>query len=395
MTASFDSNVNITVSIAFGNDPFDASPTWTDVSAYVRGFATSRGRSSVLSVFGTGTATVDLDNRDGRFSPNNTAGAYYPNVKVFVPIRIQAVYNLTTYTLFRGSVERWPLEFPALGKDAVVRLFAVENMKLLALHDLTGEVYAEESTDTRIGNVLDDAGWPAGWRDLDTGVADCQATTVSSGTALDHLRAVARTEVGQFFIAADGDATFRNRVDVSGGITPSITFGQGGSELGYRDIVVSYDDDFLWNESRVTREGGTEQVASDATSQADYGTRSLSRSGELMVDDNAALNVAEWEVGKFKDVKTRVDQLSFQPRSDPSNLWTVALNTDLRTPVTVKLTPPAGDTLDVDCTVEQVAHSVSPKSWTTTWMLAPISALESTSFWVLGTSLLDTGSVLA
>lgn len=55
------------------------SPTWTDISAYVRGANVKRGSSRVDSPilrYEAGTAQVRLDNRDRRFDPTNLQGPY-------------------------------------------------------------------------------------------------------------------------------------------------------------------------------------------------------------------------------------------------------------------------------------------------------------------------------
>ena len=43
MTVLFD-NTDLTVEMAFGDPPLDESPTWTDVTAYVRKVDINRGR---------------------------------------------------------------------------------------------------------------------------------------------------------------------------------------------------------------------------------------------------------------------------------------------------------------------------------------------------------------
>ncbi len=398
MTVSFDADVTLTVEMAFGFGALHATPTWTDVSAYVRAFTTDRGRSSVLGQFNAGTAGLTLDNRDGRFDPNNTSSPYSPNVLVGVPIRIRATHSVTTYDVFRGTVEGWPLSYPEKGKDGVVEVPCVDGFKLLALHDLGGNTYVAEDTNARITAVLDDVGWPAAARDLGAGVGSVQAFTPDSTDALTHLLAVAEAEVGAFFIAGDGDATFHNRTQFSGSPASQGTFGQGGGELKYADIGLSYDDDYLWNDVRVTREGGTEQTASDATSITAYGRRVLSKTGQPNADDNQALNAAEWLRDIYKDVRVRVDSLMLQPRSDAAGLWPQALGRELRQAVTVKLDPPGtGTTLNQLCVIEGISHSVSAqsKTWDTTFRLAPLSSRETASYWILGTSLLDTGTILA
>jgi hypothetical protein len=58
------------------------SPTWTDISTYVRRLNIKRGSNRVDSpilLYDAGTATIDLDNRDRRFDPTNLAGPYVSN----------------------------------------------------------------------------------------------------------------------------------------------------------------------------------------------------------------------------------------------------------------------------------------------------------------------------
>lgn len=55
------------------------SPTWTDISAYVRGASIQRGSTRVDSPtvrYEAGTAELRLDNRDRRFDPTNLQGPY-------------------------------------------------------------------------------------------------------------------------------------------------------------------------------------------------------------------------------------------------------------------------------------------------------------------------------
>lgn len=84
------------VEISFASAWDATSPTWVDVTSYVRAIDIARGRQADLNPFDNGTARIELDNRDGRFNPSNTAGPYYPNVKPRRQIRITATYTTTT-----------------------------------------------------------------------------------------------------------------------------------------------------------------------------------------------------------------------------------------------------------------------------------------------------------
>jgi hypothetical protein len=104
----------LTVEIAFGADPLTASPTWTDVSADVTDIEIGRrGRRYFDDPVGNTIADFNLNNFNGDYTPSNTAGAYYPDVRPMNPIRVTAEYDAVTYPLYRGFVTGWENRYPA------------------------------------------------------------------------------------------------------------------------------------------------------------------------------------------------------------------------------------------------------------------------------------------
>ena len=87
-----DQDLELTIEMAFGSNPL-ATPTWTDITQYVRNFSTKRGRSGSFGSVQPGSVNLFLSNGDGRFDPRYVTGAYYPNVAPLVPIRITGNYN--------------------------------------------------------------------------------------------------------------------------------------------------------------------------------------------------------------------------------------------------------------------------------------------------------------
>ena len=143
MSVSFDSNVNITCEIAFDSNPLDSTQNFTDVSQYLRSFDTNRGRISNLSQFQTGTATVTLDNRDNRFSPNHTTHYYdatlgRTKIQPLKRLRIRAEYDSTTYDIFHGFVESFPVQYAGQGYDASTKIRVVDAFKLFFNATLDG-----------------------------------------------------------------------------------------------------------------------------------------------------------------------------------------------------------------------------------------------------------------
>lgn len=126
------------VEIAFATAP-GAVPTYTDVTAYLRGGTIRRGRQNELGRYEAGTCTLRLDNRTRRFDPTYAAGAYYPNVLPMKKVRVSAVWSATTYRLFTGFIESWPQDWPG-NKDGVVEITAADGFKALGLAKLSGIV---------------------------------------------------------------------------------------------------------------------------------------------------------------------------------------------------------------------------------------------------------------
>jgi hypothetical protein len=123
------------IEIAFDDGPYVVSPTWTDVTAYVREFSTSRGVPDDWTLQADGSATVTLSNRDRRFDPFNTAGPYYGKLLPRRQIRIRAYdqsgITPTIYDVFRGFVSGWPPEWTDAGYDSTVTLSCFDALQLL------------------------------------------------------------------------------------------------------------------------------------------------------------------------------------------------------------------------------------------------------------------------
>ena len=369
MSAAFDADVTLTIEMAFGDDPLGTHTSWTDVTSYVRAFEVQRGEPNERDVATAGRLSMVLDNRDGRFDPTYTSGAYYPNVTLGVPVRIVATYDSTDYPLFYGYADQWPMSYPDY-VDSVVGFTASDGLKLLASASVASSEAAEE-TGTRIGNVLDQVGWTTR-RSLDVGSVLCPAYAGEEQYALDLIRQAERAEAGRFFQNAAGTAVFQDRYHRSNG-TAVATFGDSGAELRYSDIVLSFDDTQVWNRAEVGRlvDGvPSVQSAQDATSISTFGPRTLVYNDTWVVSDNHSKALADLIVDVYADPSPRVRSITVQPRRDPANLWPVVLDLELSDRVTVNRRPPAGNTITETLFVEAIRHSVTAqRTWSTTFEL--------------------------
>ena len=376
MTVAFDADTDITVEIGFdASGPLDTTFTWTDVSAYVRGFDITRGRSQILDEDSAGTASIILDNADRRFDPGYVSGAYNPNVLPGKPVRIQAVHNSITYDLWRGFTSAWPMSWPGQVDDVVV-LTGVDAFQVFNLI-LLGNAEVQEASGTRIANILDEIGWPSGasWRDIDAGAFNVIAITWDCQTGMQALRVTTDSEEGRLFMTGAGVVRF-NDSNWRGAAAVQETFDDdgGASDVRYQDIQVGFDDAQIWNKVNVGRRNSTlVATADDASSQTAYGVRVLKINDSLLTSSGDATTVAESYRDRFKDPKQYVSSLVVQPTRNQSVDWPAALGLELDEKVTVRRNAPGGGTvISLNQFIEGISHSARVDGvWTTTYTMSP------------------------
>jgi hypothetical protein len=182
------------VLIAFDDGPLEPTPTWTRIDSpssdfpdgFVSGYDTQNGRQTLLSVTGTGTGTVYInDHKEGLFDPRNSGSPYYQKLdgkqillQLWDPVR--EVWE----PQFRGTVDNasYDIDGSAVNSDgdpinASIQLDCVDAFDYLAGFGLTpglagdrppaggadGVWYAATTDEAfvRILQILDDANYPS------------------------------------------------------------------------------------------------------------------------------------------------------------------------------------------------------------------------------------------
>lgn len=202
--------VSISVYIDWDNNGDFDDPD-DDVTAYaLYPFRTGRGRASVNDEFAAGTGSFRLDNRDGRFSPFNSASPLYPNVLPGRPVKIEAIYNLTTYPLFRGRCT--PVAQSAKADDPYVEFEMVDAFEELRLGLTNTPLAVSERVDRVIESVLDNIEWPLDLRELDVAASRLAFFTNHNRLPLNAIQLAAKHELGgRLFVGKDGKLVFKNR----------------------------------------------------------------------------------------------------------------------------------------------------------------------------------------
>jgi hypothetical protein len=345
------------------------APTFPqDITAYVREASTSRGAQRELERVEAGTASITLDNLDGRFTPFNISSPYYPNVLPMRRIKITGTWSAVEYPVFIGFVESWPITFPG-DKDMETRVALVDGMKMLSQANVSG-AFIQQGSGARVGAILDAINWPTADRDIDVGTSTVPAITLANVSALEHIQQIAHAEGGRFFIGKDGKAVFRQGIETNPDVSTR-TWADNGTGMSYRDIAPDFSDSLILNDVHLTRTGGTEQVATDATSQTQYGIRSSSETDIQLVNDSDVLARATEQVRRYAQPVLRLESLI--DNAMQHGLWDRVLVRDINDIVKVIESRTATSQIS---SIEGISHDIGRDgSWTVTLAVSPSSLI--------------------
>jgi hypothetical protein len=375
---------------------------FTPLATWFRGGTVVRGTSRFDGVYGraeAGTMSVDLANEDRRFDPTNLAGPYVvagvSQVKAGRAARLRVTYAGTTYDLFRGFVEEPILRYRKNWAQTTFR--CTDGTGVVSDYDgvAGGLVGGGEDTGARINRVLDNTGWPAEERNVAAGRTTVQSTDLSAN-AWAEICLTADTEIGEVYFDVDGKLVFRNRWGIitdARSATSQATFGDaGGGELGFIDVVLAADLQQTKNLIRLSRVGGTQQTAQDATSITEYRIRTWGRSDLLHQTDTEVADYAAYVLSLLKDYEVRIAQITVNPLADPANLWPQVLGRKLGDRVTVKFTPPGGGArISRDVFIRGITHDIGTADWSTTFVFQDATKFAALIFDNTVTGKLDTG----
>lgn len=402
MTASPFDSLTFTFEVSWSTD-WNASPSYVDETAYVRGFTIRRGRSSAFDQFPAGTMSVELDNTTRRFDPLYTSGALYPNVLPRKKCRMSYTYSGNTYRRFTGYIDGLAQHGEPSNTLGTVTLTASDGTKILARSRVpTGDatVGDGETIADRVDRLLDYAGWDASARDIDTNTPTVVQMTEDGGFVLDKIYEATNGDLGAFFFAGDGDATYHGHLwQLANNTSAAFTIGESvsASEIPYTDCTFTYDDSLIYNRALCTLQTGTSAFGytarsvdvSDSASITAYGESARNLGALAVNNENVAQNTAEFVVFHFKDPKLRVSQVAFNPRSTPASQYPMVLSAEIGTRWTFKRRPQnVGSAISQDVIVEGFTDMAGPASFTSTFDLSQAPA----EYWLMGSGLWTTGS---
>lgn len=397
-------------------------PDRRDVSDYVRLMNTSRSFSDDLKSWNAGSVNIVLDNRDGRFSPDNLEfGAPYvvaglTGIRPGCPIWVSIQFAGTTYPLFAGYATDWnegwqghsitastcddnidPDGVDREG-DAFMALVGTDEWGRLGRQKRRTPVALTGAGDTfgeRISRILASAGY-SGSTVLGSGVATFQDTDLSS-EVLGELNKTAESEGGAVWVDADGSVVAKGRYALMEDVRSStiqVAFGDNpaAGEIMWTNISIApVSDQGIINHAIYMRTGGTAQEVSDATSIVLYGTcDDDSQPTDLTCQDDAqVLALAQWRVITGNEPEAVVNDIQLKPRCDLDTLAPMVLDRQIRDLISIRIRPPSTQNhyFYRECFIAGISHTIAEDDWTVTFNLSSATAYRkfATSLWDQGT----------
>ena len=394
MTATPFDSLTVNFSVAWASDPFAASPSWTDETANVRSWATDRGRSGDLDEFPTGRLVVVLDNSTRRYDPLYASSPLSPNVLPGKKCQLTLTYSAVSYIVFTGFLDSLDQSSDPANTLGLATLTALDGTAMLARARLANNpgvfVGANETIGQRAGRMLDRVGWPAADREIDTDLPAVEALEETGQTFASQMALEGAGDLCQQFIKGDGKFCLRGRRWQAGhNLTASATIGDATSgEISYSDVGISLKRSEIINRASGALTGGQKVDLTDSASKTAYGESGKDLGTVTLVNPNVLQNSLEWILAYNKDPRSRVPQVTFNPRKNPAAIYPVVLAAEIGTRWTFNRRPQnVGAAISRDVIVQGVslAMNANPGTFTARFNLSDAPGPSgSGGFWRIG-----------
>jgi hypothetical protein len=383
LPATISVKINLSGGASFGN-PFilgtsqlgfaelaSSIPVIVDVSTSTLDISTRRGRNILQDNYESGSATIRIVDPNGDFNPQNTASPYFGLLQPLRKIQASAVYGGVTYGLFGGYITEYRYTYPTGQETGYCTFICYDAFRLMYNSNVTTVTggTAGQTTAQRVQSILTMIAWPPAFTSIGTGATTVPGrpwyNTHSSSSNPDLLSSQSRARSTSMRMALQ-PLRVANIVYDAQAASPTV-FNQIGTGINYAGITFALDDKTIVNKATVTRIGGTAQTYSDATSIAQYFTRSITATDMLMQTDANALSLATAYVDSRKETSIRIETITLDLVTPNYTAGvTAALSLDFFNTVDITNEQPGGSTIQKKLQVQGIAHNITPNTWTTT-----------------------------
>ena len=145
----------------------DFTTSGDNITAVVKAFRISRGKDKDSNSYPAATLELTIENSSGNYYPTNSGGTPGPKVRIWLPVRVTALYATVTYNLFYGYINRITA-YPIKNKQEIY-FYCTDGIDLLAkqivVQDMDDKTVITDGA--AAGLILDAADWNATRRTID------------------------------------------------------------------------------------------------------------------------------------------------------------------------------------------------------------------------------------
>jgi hypothetical protein len=332
----------------------NVSVTYSNVAANVGGSTTAT--INAFANIGANHVAVTVDNTNIRTYINGS----------LVNTRLLTAFSSTGFFNSSQTITA------ATGVSNVAIYNAVLSGATIAARYQAAIGFPNELSSTRLVRVLDDIGWPAAWRSIETGVQPVGTYRPANQPATQYMRQIENAEQGTICINREGHVRFENYNTVNT-IKPVAFFsGLSGSTYPYNDIQIDANNvDAIFNQIDAKYEFGDVSV-SDSTSITLYGPQVQNIDLSLMSTPDAAELAASVLLQLYKDPRLSVEQLSVNMLSNLATLEPFLPTLELGDDIVVIFQPNNSGTTIWRCLkVQGFSHTIRNDQWVTSIYLGP------------------------
>jgi len=145
----------------------DFTGTYDDITDDVKAIRISRGKDKDSNTYPAATLELTLENSSGKYYPTLTTSPLYPKIRLWLPVRVQAVYGEVTYNLFYGYISRI-VAYPIKNKREIY-FYCTDGTDLLGKQIVTQDMDDKtiQTDGESIEQILDAGGWNPDRRAID------------------------------------------------------------------------------------------------------------------------------------------------------------------------------------------------------------------------------------
>lgn len=349
---------------------FFISSTWTTVTTTdVLETNIRRGRSQYDVLAQAGTAGIIFNNYSGAYDPDNASGPYAGQLKAGLQMRVVATWSSVGYILYQGFLES---SIVNQGHYPTVTMNFVDGLAYIA--DAQAPVLAtlqfSETAATRVGRMLDYAGWSATARSL-TGTVT-MATTIQGKSCLQMIYQAVNSIAGRFYISRSGVATLVPLSDKFSRPTQLLFSDQGdANSMQYKGLVVDPGTYYVVNQAIVDRGASATVTSTYNPSKASYGLVSKKFDAPIL-SETSGTNLALYESRQQATPTTYAKQIDFSALN-LSTLYPDFLSCEIGDQVSVKRLTVDNRSLQYNLVIEGMRHRITNDDWLVTFHTSPIN----------------------